>query len=171
MVGSGLLASCSRPLGSAPEDPPADPPAQDPPEEDPPVDVDGGAPAPDYLRVRIPEADTRAVYLSDGGYARTYLWALTFEQDCALFVQDARAPLGQDIDAIVAERTYDQLIDPTGAGLDALQEAIRAALDEAYNEDTGDSGDHWFIAVELVLERLDAPAQLDGAAPGEPEYP
>ncbi len=157
LVGGGALTACSRPFGRWLED--------DPPE------VDGGMDQPSYYQVRIPETGDRSVYLMDGGYARYYAVALTYTQDCAFFATDARDTLGQRFDALIGERSYDELVTADAATLDALREDLRADLDAAYNEDTGDLGESWFTAVELTFVRLDAPELMGGVPRAEPSYP
>jgi hypothetical protein len=155
-----VLAACSRPFGHLTND-----------NNNNNTQLDGGMELPDYHRVRIPEVDDRAVYLMDEGYARYYVVALTYHEDCALFAVDARPQLGERLDDVIGEYTYDTLVDADPTIRRPLLEALREALDEAYNEDTGDVGSNWFADVELTLVRLDPPHNMGGVPRADPSYP
>lgn len=156
-VGSGVLwAACGRPFGIGGER-----------EQEP---MPGAVEEPGYHVIRIPaEPGDRATYLIDGGYARFYAQAVTYHLDCASFATDAREDLADRFSRELAERTYDELA--SAAGLQAVEGRLRELLDEAYNQDTGDSGSDWFADVELIFVRLDAPEPIGGLAGPEPEYP
>jgi hypothetical protein len=159
LLGGGVLTACGRPFGHLNEN-------------NNNQQLDGGMELPDYHRIRIPEVDDRAVHLVDDGYARYFVVALTYTEDCALFAVDARPRLGTRLDAVIGERTYDELDTADEPTLAALRESLRQALDEAYNEDTGDVGSRWFTAVELTFIRLDPPTgNLGGVPPRKPSYP
>jgi len=131
--------------------------------------IDGAMVEPQYTYCRFPaDPEDRAVWLTDGGYARFYAVALTFHEDVALFVEDDRAALTDLISDELSASTYDDL--STAAGLSAACSRIRALLDDAYNQDTGDTATGWFENVEVIFTLLDAPVIMAGVAP-DPSYP
>jgi len=131
--------------------------------------VAGGIQPPDYFPCRFPQApDDRAVWLMDGAYARFYVVALTYHEDVAFFAEDQRAALTDRLANELAASTYDELSTPSGHA--AASERLRALLDDAYNENTGDIATGWFETAELTLTVLNPPELLAGAAP-EPSYP
>jgi hypothetical protein len=157
LVGGGVLAACTRPFGVG--------------EGGGEEQVPGDIAEPQYYTLRFPESGDASLWLIDGGYATYHVTAITWEQDCYHFALDGRAALQAAIAAAIDDFTYDELEGASRATMDSVRAAVKAALDAAYNEDTGDVGDQWFQDVEVVFTRLDAPQPLDGMAGPEPQYP
>ncbi len=134
-----------------------------------PRQLDGAMPEPNYHACRFPESpEDRAVWLLDGGYARFYAVAMTYDEDVALWAQDERDALTDRIADELSDCTYDEL--STASGRTAVCNRLRLLLDDAYNENTGDVASGWIQDVELTFTQLDAPEVMGGVAP-EPSYP
>jgi hypothetical protein len=134
-----------------------------------PQQLDGAMVEPTYHYCRFPaDPEDRAVWLTDGGYARFYAVGLTYYEDVAMFAADDLAALTELIADELSASTYDDL--STASGHAAACNRIRALLNDAYNQNTGDVGDDWFEEVELTFTLLDAPEIMAGVAP-DPSYP
>ncbi|MDX9999842.1 MAG: hypothetical protein RBU30_00965 [Polyangia bacterium] len=131
--------------------------------------IQGSIAEPTWARIRFPrDPDEQGVYLIDNGYAEFHAVAVTYTEDVAIFAQDQHPALLARLVTALSESTYEDL--RTSAGVSAAAERMRAVLDAAYNEDTGDIGENWFEWVELTISRLDAPVEIGGVMP-EPSYP
>ncbi len=116
--------------------------------------VDGGLSQPDFFSLRFPAAPgERELWLADGAHARFYVLALTYEEDVAFFVDNERDALTGLIADELSVSTYGDLASPSG--LVAAEDRIRGLLDQAYNDDVGDTASGWFQEVELTLTALD----------------
>lgn len=126
-------------------------------------EVAGGIEMPDYYTLRFPVTDDRAVYFIDGGYARFYVVALTWNEDCSLFAVDARERLTDLFAEDLAGRTVDEL--DTASGVVAVASQLRSQLNAAYELDTGEIPGDWFHDLELVLTQLDHGIAMGGVPP------
>ena len=131
--------------------------------------MQGVMPRPDYHQCRFPEKDDRSVWLSDGGYARFFAVATTYQSDCVAFAEDANEDLTDRLAASLCDASSEALA--TQAGVSDAAETMRQVLNQAYRENTGDIGDHWFEYVDLVITRIDPPEIAPGMGGSEPEYP
>jgi hypothetical protein len=154
VLGAGALASaCGRPFWS-----------------DDHNDVDGGIELPDYHTIRFPaEPDDRAVWLIDGGFARFYAVALTFYEDCAVYAGNARDVICDLFHDEIAEHHFEEL--DSASGVAAIAGILRELLNQAYNDDTAQTGTDWFHELELRITHLEAPELLGGVPPATPSYP
>ena len=157
LMGGGLLAACTRPFGFDSNNNETNAP--------------GGVEEPQYYSLRFPETGEASVWLMDGGYATFHVTALTCHQDGYAFALDNRSALTTAIGGEIDEFSYDELVTASRSTMDSVRDAVQACLNEAYNADTGETGDTWFEDVEVELTRLDPPEEIGGVAGPEPAYP
>ncbi len=161
VAASGLLAACTRGLGSGE----LGPDANVGPDAD--ITILGDIEEPHYYLLRIPVTGDITSYLADGGYCSFYV-------ELATFVPSTSDTLTQHMDEaaarcreILQDFTYDGL--NTAAGVASAEDDLVVGLDDLVGELEGHSN----LTVEhttLTISYLEPYEQMDGGI-GLPEYP